>query len=252
MSIFTSQFGEDIYIYNNYINVFTSDGIFVELGAMDGVTYSNTRIFEASLGFSGVLIEPTNQYDKLIMNRPNCKNVNLAVNYTDEKSLFIGNGACGGLEDPMSENFKNKYHKNENGYYVNCAPFGEILHNNQINYIDLLSIDVEGAEQVVLETMDFTIPVFVIIIELDGHNPEKDQICRDILLEKGFTFDIRVNINEFWINKNYSRKEQLFNKMNYKINFSNMYQYGQFPFLDMGHAYIHELRDSLLLDHNVV
>jgi len=252
MPVFASQFGEDVYVLNNFINVNTSDGFFVELGAMDGYTYSNTRFFEEALEFKGVLIEPTNQYDKLAVNRPNCKNVNLAVNYSNEKSLFIGNGACGGLVDPMSQTFKEKYHKDKDGYYVNCAPFGDILRNNQVPYIDLLSIDVEGGEQVVLETMDWDIPVFVIIIELDGHNPEKDQKCRDILLERGFTFDIRVNINEFWINKNYARKEKLFSRGTLKLNFSNMFQHGHFPFLDMGHAYIHELRDSLLLDRSVV
>lgn len=252
LPVFTSQFGEDVYVLNNYINVHTPDGIFVELGAMDGVTYSNTRFFEETLGFSGVLIEPTDQYEKLVLNRPKCKNVNLAVNYSTEKSLFIGNGACGGLVEPMSENFKEKYHKDKDGYYVDCAPFGEILYNSQVPYIDLLSIDVEGGEQAVLETMDWGIPVFVIVIEMDGHNPEKDQKCRDILLARGFTFDIRVNINEFWINKNYARKDKLFNRGQLKLNFSNMYQHGQFPFIDMGHAYIHELRDSLLLDRSVV
>ena len=252
LPIFSSQFGEDMYIVNNFINVNTSDGIFVELGAMDGYTYSNTLLFEAALGFTGVLIEPTDQYEKLVINRPRCKNINLAVNYNNEQSLFIGNGACGGLADPMSKDFIEKYHNDNKGYYVKCAPFGDILRNNHIPYIDLLSIDVEGGEQVVLETMDWDIPVFVIVIELDGYNSMKDQKCRDILLEKGFTFDIRVNINEFWINKKYERKEKLFKKQVPRLNFSNMRQYGHFPFLDMGHAHINELGDSLLTDHSVV
>ncbi len=38
----TSQFGEDMYIYNNFINVYSPDGTFIELGAMDGYVYSNT------------------------------------------------------------------------------------------------------------------------------------------------------------------------------------------------------------------
>jgi hypothetical protein len=40
--ILNSQFGEDMYIYNNFINVYSSDGIFIELGAMDGCVYSNS------------------------------------------------------------------------------------------------------------------------------------------------------------------------------------------------------------------
>lgn len=249
---FNSQFGEDIYVFNNYINKYTQDGVFVELGAMNGITYSNTFFFENSLGFNGVLIEPTNQYEQLIKNRPNCKNVNLAVEYNNKECLFIGNGACGGLASTMTDEFKEKHHKNENGYYVKCAPFCEILHSNHVTYIDLLSIDVEGGELAVLETMDFNIPVFVIIIELDGNNIEKDEKCRNILLKNGFTFDIRININEFWVNKNYSRKNILYDKYETKLNFSNIKNFAHIPYIDMNHPNIHELKDSLCLDHSIV
>lgn len=53
---FYSQQGEDIYIYRNFINKQVPDGIFVELGAMNGVTYSNTKFFEDTLKMSGTLI----------------------------------------------------------------------------------------------------------------------------------------------------------------------------------------------------
>jgi len=46
MKTFYSQQGEDIYIYNNFINKICPDGLFVELGAMDGIVYSNTKFFE--------------------------------------------------------------------------------------------------------------------------------------------------------------------------------------------------------------
>jgi FkbM family methyltransferase len=253
MQVFRSQNGEDIYVYNNYLNKYRSDGVFVELGAMDGLTYSNTYFFERELGYDGVLIEPTNQYERLVINRPVCKNVNLAVNYNDTSSIFIGNGPCGGLLSSMNDNFKSRNNVNSmDKYYVKCSPFKKILNDNNVKYIDLLSIDVEGGEQIVLETMDFNIPVFVIIIELDEHNPEKDDKCRDILRKQGFTFDIRVNINEFWINKNYFRKELLYDKNKTKINFSNIHKYAEIPHIDMYHPNIHEVRDSLLLDHSIV
>lgn len=253
MKRFNSQNGEDIYIYNNFINKYTPDGVFVELGAMDGYVYSNTLFFENEFGFDGVLIEPTNQYERLIVNRPKCKNVNLAVNYDDTPSIFIGNGACGGLLSSSNVDAMNRHRVDMNDkYYVKCAPFGKILRDNKIEYIDLLSIDVEGGELIVLETMDFNIPVFVIIIEMDGNNAKKDEKCRDILKKQGFTFDIRVNINEFWVNKNYFRKELLYEKNRIKFNFYNIHNYASIPFIDMKHHNIHEVRDSLLLDRSIV
>ena len=43
MKNFYSQQIEDLYVYNNFINKPNSTGIFVELGGLDGVTYSNTK-----------------------------------------------------------------------------------------------------------------------------------------------------------------------------------------------------------------
>ena len=36
---------------------------------MNGVMYSNTKFFEDSLGWIGILIEPTNQFNSLKVNR---------------------------------------------------------------------------------------------------------------------------------------------------------------------------------------
>ena len=44
--MFYSQSGEDQILYDKYLNY--RDGFFIELGAMDGVCYSNTLFFENS------------------------------------------------------------------------------------------------------------------------------------------------------------------------------------------------------------
>jgi hypothetical protein len=109
-------------------------------------------------------------------NRPKCICTNIAVSYTQGDVKFIGGHATAGLVESMHENFRNIHHKNSTEYYVKGDLFKNILSNANIKYIDLLSIDVEGGEQVVLETLDFSIPIYVVVIELDGHfqtNAEK-------------------------------------------------------------------------------
>jgi FkbM family methyltransferase len=231
---FYSQQGEDIYIYRNFINKQVPDGIFVELGAMNGITYSNTKFFEDTLLMSGTLIEPTSQYFELVKNRPNCKNYNKAVHNVKEKVKFLGNYATAGLVETMHENFRNNWHKNSAEYYVEGEPFSDILKSSNITYIDFLSIDVEGGEEVVLKTMDFNIPVYIICIELDGHNKEKDERCRQILRANGFLFDRRFCINEFWYNNNYYRKDLLFDRSLQKP-FENINELGRFHCLE-GHC----------------
>jgi len=47
-------------------------GTYLELGGLDGVTYSNSYVFNNALGWKGVLIELKNEnYQKLVVNRPN-------------------------------------------------------------------------------------------------------------------------------------------------------------------------------------
>lgn len=212
MKLFFSQQGEDVYVYKNYINQICPDGVFVELGAMDGLCYSNTKFFEDELKMSGVLIEPTYMYTNLVRNRPACKCHNVAINKTTEFVKFIGNSATAGLVETMHEKFRSSHHKGSMEYYVQGEPISSVLEKSNIKYIDFFSIDVEGGEEVVLSTMNFNIPVYVICIELDGCNAEKDERCRQILMKHGFIFDRRMNINEFWVNPLYHRKDLLFDK----------------------------------------
>ena len=49
------------------------NGVFIELGAIDGIFISNTKYFEDNFNWTGILIEPnTFEYEKLKKNRPNC------------------------------------------------------------------------------------------------------------------------------------------------------------------------------------
>ena len=68
------------------------------------------------------------------------------------------------------------------------APPPFYLRRFGIGSIDFWSLDVEGAELEVLKTADFSrLSVKVLMVELDGHNPEKDQAVTDLLAGAGFT-----------------------------------------------------------------
>lgn len=96
-----------------------------------------------------------------------------------------------------------------------------------------MTIDVEGGELVVLETFDFRIPVYVVCIELDGHNVEKDEKCRAKLREQGFSFKKRISINEFWVNDGYFRKSVLYDDTRKPKMFrTSIREIGVFPFLE--------------------
>ena len=217
--LFFSQQGEDLYTLKNFINKKNPSGIFVEVGALDGITYSNTGFLEQELGFSGVLIEPSRYFDRLAYSRPGCVCVNKAISDKTETVTFRDDWAMSGILDKLPEDHKSKArHTNGECYDVETVPLKQVLHDANVKYVDFMSIDVEGGELDVLKSMDWSIPVYVICIELDNHNLEKDNACRYILLENGFVPNTRLTINEFWVNERYSRIPELFDPTTPYIN----------------------------------
>ena len=59
---FYSQQDEDKYIIHYLLKNKINDGTYLEIGACDGVLYSNTKTLEDHFGFKGILIEPQQQF----------------------------------------------------------------------------------------------------------------------------------------------------------------------------------------------
>lgn len=194
---FYSQSREDVAIHNFFCN--KTGGTFVELGALDGVTYSNTKFLEDHRQWTGLLIEaqPENAA-ALKRNRPHSKTMGMAVCQQGvEHLVFTGTaGAVAGSVGTMSPSFRKAWHgKDSAEYQVPCCPIGNMLRDAGISQVDLFSLDVEGAELAVLETMDWNIPVTLWVVELDGHDKPKDQAVRNLLESHGYaktSWDIRT------------------------------------------------------------
>ncbi len=74
-----SQSSEDERLYKKYF-CGIQNGSFIEMGALDGVKFSNSYLFEVGLGWRGVLIEASPRlYQNLIINRHNSICINAAV-----------------------------------------------------------------------------------------------------------------------------------------------------------------------------
>lgn len=205
--MFYSQQNEDKILYDKYLNY--ENGFFIELGAMDGRKYSNTLFFEEKLKWNGVLIEPTDQYKQLIKNRPHCFNFNYAISEIEGEVEFLGNGALGGMIHTMNDGHKYGWKLNETEpYKVKSIPISKVIKDLNIFRVDLFSIDVEGGELEVLKTFDWSIPVYIILIEMAHNGTDVGKIkceeCRNFLKKLEFKFDSTIGCNEVWI-KNENR-----------------------------------------------
>lgn len=191
---FYSQCEEDKYMYENYFKN-KRNGFYIELGALDGVLYSNTKFFEDSLDWRGILIEPHPDKFKMLMeNRPNNFLFNDLVSCYIEPQKFRYfcdiNAAVSGVENTLSDHHFETYFDNEDEWLKslpqNCEIISprtltEIVKSTKVKHIDFMSLDVEGHEYEVLKSWDFSIPIDIILIEMLGVQPEREELCRQYL-----------------------------------------------------------------------
>jgi FkbM family methyltransferase len=214
---FWSQSREDIAIHNFFCN--KTGGSFVELGALDGVQYSNTKFLEDHRQWSGLLIEAQPESAaRLKRNRPRVVTIASAVCAEGVDTLtFTGRAdAVSGSVNTMTDRFRTVYHgMNSNTYSVPCGPIGQMIRDANLTHVDLFSLDVEGGEFQVLETMDWNISVTLWVIELDGYNPQKDEKVRKLLKSHGYSRP-DWNIRDFCCKKCACASNEVFVRDSYR------------------------------------
>ncbi len=143
-----TQLNQDIFAL--LINQFKK-GYFVEIGANDGFTLSNTQYLEEHFKWKGLLIEPNQKYQKSLKNRYGSIVVSKAISNEEGSANFLDAGLYGGLEASMKDTHKD--HTNcATKITVNCSTLNNILNDvDAPRNIDFISIDVEGGELAILE-----------------------------------------------------------------------------------------------------
>lgn len=157
-----AQAGQDDWVVAHH----PEPGYFVDVGAHDGVTHSNTYMLER-LGWAGLCIEPNREAFTALRAARTCKAYEVVASETIGIARFdgvrVGQGA-----------------------WTTTAPLTMLLEAaHSPTAIDFLSIDVEGHELEVLAGMDFDRwQVELIAIE---HNRYCDGLARKNAIHAGLT-----------------------------------------------------------------
>lgn len=195
--MFNSQQNQDKFLEDNFFKGF-KNGVFIDVGAHDGVTINNTLYFEKFNNWSGINIEPIKSvYDKLLVNRPKAVNLNCAVCNSDGTAEFIINSGytemLSGLKnqyDPRHFNRldrENKHHGSSTEIInVPTKKLETICDENNITHVHYLSIDVEGAEFEVIKSINFD-KVFIDVIEFENNYSDKSVEIVEYLESKNYS-----------------------------------------------------------------
>lgn len=169
---------------------FKRNGFFLDFGAFDGRTISNTLALEESLGWKGICVEPNPHYFPDLCRCRSSINVNVALWPQSRQRLrFIDAHGLSSLES-----FKNAdANANRRSNATRSTIEVDTLNPNELltrfsapQLIDYLSLDVEGAEMEILQALDLTFYSIALMTVEHNHQLEHQRQIRAYLASFGY------------------------------------------------------------------
>ena len=157
------------------------NGVYIEVGAHDGINQSNTKRLEEYYGWTGILVEPSeNLFLTLCANRPNDKCFQCALGSFEQNNTYVWG------------DFDGKFMSSVGGVRLNrpatqktlVRSLQSILDEIGIQHINFFSLDVEGYELNILHGIDFNRTTFdYLLVEL--YKSEYQDVV-SLLLNNGY------------------------------------------------------------------
>jgi FkbM family methyltransferase len=162
---YKSQYLQDV-LLDRWLFDGMRGGTFIDIGAHDGVTYSNSFFFETVRDWQGIAIEPNpDSFAKAAASRT-CTVLNCCVGPENETVRFL---KISGYSEMLSGILDNYHSEHRERVEQELAQFGGsaevipvatrnlngIVAENELSEITYLSIDTEGSELPILQSIDF-------------------------------------------------------------------------------------------------
>ena len=152
-----SQLRQDLFVLAELGH--KENGYFVEFGATDGVTLSNTYLLEKSFQWKGILVEPAKVWhQRLKTNRTAIIDTRCVWKVSGENVAFneTANAEFSTVETHSFNDMHAETRRHGQQYDVLTVSLMDLLEeHNAPREIDYLSIDTEGTELEILEQFDF-------------------------------------------------------------------------------------------------
>lgn len=187
---FYAQHGEDKWMHDNWQSLGLPErGIFVDVGASDGIEHSNTYWLEKEKGWDGICVEADPRViEKLRMNR-SCSIVHACVGSCWDESAWTN--------FTMHKDQKWSGILREHGHKVimPLCPLWSVVKHNALKSVDLLSIDTEGTEIDVWRSLPYMIkPALVFVEYATAGLKNEDRSVEIIEYAKMINYEVRAKL----------------------------------------------------------
>ena len=207
--MYYSQYGQDEYLHQQFF-ADKKDGVFVEIGAHDGVKFSNTLFFEKQ-GWRGLCVEPIfERFQELEKNR-NCHCVHgVAFNRKGNVQFKQVSGYAEMLSgityeyDPRHKQRIERETKHHGGevktILVPSYRLETLLDKYNMTHIDYMSIDTEGSELGVLHGINFR-KVQIDVIGIEENYPDTFTPIQTFLQHRGYRLHTKIGCDCIFVLK---------------------------------------------------
>ncbi len=211
-----SQMGQDKYLNEQFFKNMKG-GTFVEFGAYDGLTISNSLFFENELGWTGICLEPLPEHFANLRTNRKCICIQGCVGPKSGVVDFLKiNGGhwynqmlsgvvsaydprhLNRIEQEVKDANTQKVYANKEIIKVPCYRLADLLDQYKMPHINYLSIDTEGGELEILQSIDFKKYQIDLISVEDNYG---DAQLRQFLESQGFEFVKKLECDLIFKNK---------------------------------------------------
>lgn len=205
---FYSQDGQDKYLDQRVFKKMLN-GFFIDIGANDGITFSNTYFLEKHRGWNGICVEPhPTAFEKLTHNRK-AKLINACIAEVETDSEFMRIEGYGEMLSGLVNKYDDKHVKRierdmkihggtKQNIKVPCLRLDTIIAQNNVTHIDYCSIDTEGGELEILNTVDLA-KIEISVISIENNFDEKS--IEKFMKASNYRLISKVGADEFYKKK---------------------------------------------------
>jgi FkbM family methyltransferase len=153
-----SQLFQDLFVL--FVLKSKRNGFFVEFGATDGISLSNTYLLEREFRWRGILAEPAKCWHPALRSNRKCKIDTRCVWSTTGELLDFSEASLAELStisEFTEKDFNRDERKTIDEYCVPSISINDLLKTYEApKQIDFMSIDTEGSEFRILKSLDFS------------------------------------------------------------------------------------------------